>query len=217
MEMVKTMANRFARPPDGTLPKCYLLSAALLLTLAAGCHHAPLLDATPLDSAGMSYDSIKTAKTLSITAPEVAELAKVRRAGLSDAVCITLLQIFHARKQPFASGNAIAGLVEVHMSDDTIIELARLNQVGIGSGDLQAMRLAGISDATILEVARHRSEGKAVLAGASLANMKNAGIRDSTLQELVRRGIPDSQIDSILAMRRRGGSDAEILRYFAGS
>jgi hypothetical protein len=92
-----------------------------------------------------------------------------------------------------------------------------LNQLGVGAGDLQAMRLAGISDATILEVARHRAEGKDVLAGASLANMKNAGIRDSTLQELVRRGIPDSQIDSILAMRRRGGSDAEILRYFVGS
>ncbi len=79
------------------------------------------------------------------------------------------------------------------------------------------MRLAGIADATILEVARQRAAGKVVLGGASLANMKNAGMGDTMLQELVHRGVSDSQLNAILAMRRHGEKDAEILKHFPSS
>ena len=78
-----------------------VLSAVLLLALLGGCHSAPLIDTRPLDSVGMSYDSIQKAKSLNVTPPEVAEIAKVKQAGLSDEGCITLLQIFHGRSHPF--------------------------------------------------------------------------------------------------------------------
>jgi hypothetical protein len=84
-------------------------------------------------------------------------------------------------------------------------------------GELQAMRLAGLSDGVILEVARRRSEGRPVLSGASLAQMKNAGLSESTLLELARRGLPDSQAEAIVTLRRRGAGDAEILRRFTSS
>ena len=83
-------------------------------------------------------------------------------------------------------------------AEDTIIELAKLNQLGLRAGELEAMRLAGLSDAILLEVARHRAAGKPVLAGASLANLKNAGVRELTLLELARRGVPDSQAAAII-------------------
>jgi hypothetical protein len=47
--------------------------------------------------------------------------------------------------------------------------------------------------------------------------MKNAGLRESTLLELARRGIPDSKAAAIIAYRRHGASDAEILRRYTGS
>jgi hypothetical protein len=102
------------------------------------------------------------------------------------------------------------------MSEDTILELARLNQVGLSAGEFQAMRLAGLSDAIVLEVARHRAANQPVLSGASLAGLKNVGVRESTLLELARRGVPDSQASSIAVFRRRGASDSEILRRFTG-
>jgi hypothetical protein len=194
--------------------------ALFLLTcvfLASGCHRAILVDTSPLDAAGMSYDSIQKLKALKVTTPEVAELAKVRQGGLSDAGCIEILQIFRGRSQAFKAGDAVAGLLQVGMSEDTVLELAKLNQLGLGAGELQAMHLAGLSDDIIVEVARHHAEGKPVLSGASLAQMKNAGMRNSTLLELVRRGIADSETSAILASRRRGVRDAEILRRFAGS
>ena len=77
------------------------------------------------------------------------------------------------------------------------------------------MRLAGLSDAILLEVARHRAANQPVLAGASLANLKNAGVRELTLLELVRRGVPDSQAAAIIAFRRHGATDAQIISHFA--
>jgi hypothetical protein len=215
--MANILPNRFATL-IGPLPnRCGSLCAVLLLLLAVGCHTAPLLDTTSLDSAGMSYDSIQKAKSLNVTQAEVAQLAKARSAGFSDSDCITLLQIFRARNRPFDAGDSVAGLIRARMSDESVIQLATLNQLGVEVGELQAMRLAGIVDATILEVARQRAAGKIVLGGASLANMKNAGMGDATLQELVHRGVSDSQLNSILALRRHGESDAEILRHFPPS
>ncbi|HEY6904362.1 MAG TPA: hypothetical protein VI216_08645, partial [Candidatus Acidoferrales bacterium] len=76
--------------------------------------------------------------------------------------------------------------------------------------------LAGLSDDILLEVARHRANGRPVLSGASLARLKNTGMRTSTLFELARRGVPDSQGSAIISYRRHGASDAEVLRRFAG-
>lgn len=192
-------------------------TVAFLALLVSGCHHEPLINTAPLDSAGMNYDAIQQLKGLKLTAQEVGEFARARQAGLPDASCVEVLRIFRSRGQAFDAGGNAAGLIQAGVSPDAVIELAHLNQLGLGAGELQAMRLAGISDETIVEVARHHAEGRTVLSGASLAGMKNAGLRETTLLELARRGIPDSQTDGIIALRRRGVKDAEILRHFSGS
>lgn len=188
-----------------------------LAFFAAGCHSIPPVDTKPLDTAGMTYDSIQQLKALQITTPEVAEVAAARQGGFSDASCIAVFRIFRDRKQPFDAGDDVAGLVRAQMSEDTILQLARLNQLGLSAGEFQAMRLAGLSDAIVLEVARHRAANQPVLSGASLAGLRNVGVREATLLELTRRGVPDSQASAITAFRRRGASDAEILRRFSGS
>lgn len=194
-----------------------ICAAALLSLLAAGCQRALFVNTTPLDTSGMTYDAIRQVKSLKITTEEVGELATARQAGLPDEDCVEVLRVYRARSKKFDAGGNVAGLIQAGMNPPAIVELARLNQLGVESGELQAMRLAGIPDEVIIEVARHHSEGKPVLSGASLAGMKNSGIRDTTLLELARRGVPDSQTDDIVSLRRRGMKDAEILRRFAGS
>ncbi|HXA76059.1 MAG TPA: hypothetical protein VNV41_02905 [Candidatus Acidoferrales bacterium] len=191
-----------------------LVVLAMMLSVA-GCHPVPPLDTKPLDTSGMNYDAIQQLKSLNVTAPEVSQLATARQAGFTDASCVAALKIYRGRSQPFDAGDEIASLIRAQVSEETILELARMNQLGLGAGELEAMRLAGLSDAILLEVARHRAAGKPVLAGASLANLKNAGVRELTLLELVRRGVPDSQAAAILTFRRRGASDAQIISHFA--
>lgn len=181
------------------------------------CENLMPVDTKPLDNAGIRYGSIKELKALHITAAEVGEIAKVRQSGLTDADCVSLLQIFHGRSESFTAGDAIASLHQSGLSESSVLALAAMDQVGLGYGDLQAMHLAGLSDAIILEVARHHASGTPALSGASLGTMRNLRIDNATLLELVRRGIPDSQAPEIIALRRHGSTDAEILRRFTAS
>jgi hypothetical protein len=213
-DSLKFRPSKCAKP---RAPRGPILALLSLSVLAAGCKHVQPLDTKPLDASGMSYNTIKKLESLEITAPEVTELTKARSAGLSDASCTEVFQISHGRGEAFASGDAVAGLLRVGMSEPSVLELARLNQLGLGVGELQAIRLTGLSDSIVLEVARHRAAGRPELSGPSLARMKNAGLRESTLLELARRGIPDSKAAAIIAYRRHGASDAEILRRYSGS
>jgi hypothetical protein len=188
-----------------------------ILLFQPACDRLAPLDTKPLDNAGMNYSAIKELRGLHITAAEVGEIAKVRQSGLSDADCVMLLQIFHGRRELFTAGDAVASLHQSGVSEGSILALAGMDQLGLGYGELQAMHLAGLSDAIVLEVARHHASGKPALSGASLGALRNLRIDNATLLELVRRGIPDSEASEIIALRRHGSSDAEILRRFTAS
>jgi hypothetical protein len=191
--------------------------AAAVFLIAAGCKHMQPLDTKPLDAAGVGYASIKKLEVLNITSEEIPEIAKMRSAGFSDDACVSIVEIYHQNGKPFAAGEAVAGLVKASVGEDTILELARMDQLGIGAGEFQVMRLAGLSDAIILETAKHEAAGTPSLSGPSLGKLKNSGLRESTLLELEQRGIPDSATDQILAMRRHRATDKEILRKFTGT
>jgi hypothetical protein len=196
---------------------CFVSVALLLPVLCAGCHPVPPVDTKPLDAAGVSYQAVKQLQALNITTEEVAEVSKARQAGFSDDACVQILQMYRARLLPFDAGDAIAGLLGAGASEDLVMNLARLNQLGLSAGELEAMRLAGLSDEILLTVARHRAAHEAVLSGASLAGLKNLGVRSSTLLALVQHGVPESQAAAIMSSRRHGANDAQILRQFPGS
>lgn len=196
-----------------------ILASLLCLgaALAVGCHSIPPVDTKPLDTAGMSYDSIQQVKALQVTTAEISQLAEARESGYPDSACIETFKIYRSRKEAFDAGDAISGLMQSGLDESIVLDLARMNQLGINAGEFQAMKLANLSDEIILEVARHRADGKPVLSGASLAELKNSGMRQSTLLELVRRGVPDSEAHAIITYRRRGVDDAQILSHFARS
>jgi hypothetical protein len=209
-------ARGLGRAVDRRSSHTWIFVLAVLL-LQSACQSLIPLDTKPLDNAGVHYSSIKELKALHITAAEVGEIAKVRQSGLTDADCVTLLQIFHGRGEAFTAGDAIASLHQSGLSEGSVLALAGMDQVGLGYGELQAMHLAGLSDAIVLEVARHHASGKPALSGAALGTLRNMRIDNATLLELVRRGIPDSEAPEIIALRRHGSTDAEILRRFTAS
>jgi len=191
------------------------LFAAIALA-CAGCSRVKPVDTTALDSSGVGYDAVQQLTALKITPAEVTQIAKARSGGFSDDDCVAILKIYRSQNRPFDAGDAVAGLSQVGMADTSILNLAKINGLGLGWGELQAMKLAGMSDAIVMAVAQQRADGKPVLSGASLARLKNAGMRDPILLELVKQGVPDSEAGKILAYRRRGASEREILRQFAG-
>jgi len=160
----------------------------------------------------MWFRSIEELKELAITDVEVAELAKARQAGVTDAGCIELLRLARQRHQGFASGDAIAGLRQVDVTEATILELARLDQIGLWAGEAQAMRLAGLSDQILLGVARRRAAGQTTLSGPSLVRLKNAGLSEVDLLNFIERGTTDEQAEQMLAAHQRAMTPSGFIR-----
>jgi hypothetical protein len=190
--------------------------SVLAVFLVCGCHRVEQLDTTALDTSGMNFSDIQALRGMDITKDEVSQILDARQGGLSDDDCVTLVRLARQRKEPFHAGDDVAQLLRAGVSEPTVMQLAQLNQIGPWSGEAVAMHLAGLSDQIILEEAHRRSAGLAVLSGASLAEFKNLGVREATLLQLVRRGVPDSEAPNIIALRRRGWTDAQILRRYPG-
>ena len=149
----------------------------------------------------MNFYSIQDVKALNPSDAEIAEVAKAKMGGLSDKTCIELLRLSRT-VGPAQFAEPADGLVQAGMTEDEIIELAKMKQLGLGYGELQAMRLTGLSDVVVMEVARRHASGKQALSGVSLARLKDSGLSQAALFELVRRGIKDSDVPGIVAMRR---------------
>ena len=190
-----------------------LVLATLLAAFAlAGCKHIKPVDLRPLDQAGMWYQSLEDLRKLEPTDAEVAQLVIVRRAGMSDAGCLDLVRIARSRRKPFASGEAVAALLRVHISESNVLELARLDQLGLWVGEAQAMRLAGLSEDIVMTVARRRSSGLASLSGAALAQLKNVGVDEPKMMGLINRGASDEEAQKIVAARHRAATPSGFVR-----
>lgn len=197
-------------------PRRIALFSFAAALLAFGCKHLKPLDTSALDNAGMNFTAVQTLKGMDITNEEVAQIARVRHAGLTDDDCVSLVRLARNRQEKFQIGDDVAQLLRAGVSEPTVMQLAQLNEISSWSGEAVVMRLAGLSDEIILEAARRHTAGLPVLSGASLANFKNTGMREATLLQLVRRGVPDNEAPTILTLRHRGWSDAQILRRYPG-
>jgi hypothetical protein len=149
----------------------------------------------------MWVNSVEQLRQLKISDAEVQQLVLAHQAGLTDAACIELVRISHARQEIFASGQAAGGLLGAGFHEDSVLELARLNQLGAWSGEAQAMRLAGLSDEVVLAVAKRRAAGQPVLSSRKIADLQNAGLTQNEIIAQINRGATDADADEIVARR----------------
>ena len=180
---------------------CGLLLAVALLS--SSCKPAQKPQADQAVQMAMWLDSVPDLKTLGVSNAEIGELSKAHEAGLSDPATVVLIKYARQRQQPFADGQPIANLLRAGSSEETVLELARLNQLGIWAGQAAAMRLAGLSDKIILAVAQRRSQGLPVLSGEKLAELKNTGVSDAEILGMVQKGTSEKDASGFIAQRER--------------
>jgi len=171
-------------------------------------------DMRPLDKTGMDSISIAALRALDTTDAEVAELVIVKNAGLADSFCIELVRAARGRSVAFTAGEDVSTLHRIGLAEATILEIARLDQFGLWTEEVRALRLASVTDAVILVLTQRRAAGQSALSSLALARLKNAGIADATLLELARRGLTDDQAEQILRLPPRQRSPTELLRRF---
>jgi hypothetical protein len=189
---------RFA--PARRLPCAFLLAS---IALVCSCKPAQKADTEQADQMAMWLDSVPQLKALNVSNAEIGELSKAHQAGLTDPSTVVLIQLARDHKTPFADGESVAELLNAGSSEATVLELARLNQLGAWAGEASAMRLAGLSDKIILAVAHRRSQGLTVLSGQKLGELKNTGVTDAMILEMIQKGDSDATATKFIAQRER--------------
>ena len=160
----------------------------------------------------MYFNNVEQLRQLGVSDSEVAQLVPARQAGVTDDTCIELVRIVHTRHQPFTDGQGVAGLVGAGVAENSVLELARLNQLGLWSGEAEALRLSGLSDQVILAIARRRAAAQPVLSSAKIGALKNAGLSEAQILADINSGISDEQADKIIAERNYAAGGHSFVR-----
>src|SRR6202051_1470305 len=128
------------------LSRC--LSGGLLLAFVlamASCKSTQKADTEQSDQMAMWLDSVPQLKTLNVSNAEIRELTTAHQAGLTDPSTVVLIKLGPDHKQQFVHGKSVGHLLKCGSPEQTVLDRARLNQLGIWAGEAQAMRLAGLS------------------------------------------------------------------------
>ncbi len=172
-----------------------LLLGVLALLRVGGCEKHLLTDYRPLDRAGMWSSNVEELKKLNTSDTEVAQLVKMKQAGLSDDTCVALMGQARDRKQQFTSADSVVNLSRAGYSDAVILEIAKRDQLDILSGDAVMLRLVGLSDGAVDKILHRRLAGQRTMGSAQIGRLKNTGLSEKQILERINQGMTDAQAD----------------------
>jgi hypothetical protein len=191
-------------------PHLLLLGAYALL--AGGCNKHLLTDYRPLDQAGMYFSNIEELKGQNTSDQEVAQLVKLKQAGISDETCVALLGAAHAHQHPFISADSAASLAQAGINEAEILTIARADQLDNLSTDAVTLKLVGLSDATVQTVLHRRMQGLPTLNSAQIGRLKNTGLTEKQILERIKAGMTDAQAEKEIVARENARNQTGFVR-----
>jgi hypothetical protein len=180
--------------------KLVLLGVFVLFRMS-GCHQHPLTDYRPLDQAGMWSSSVEQLKALNTSDLEVAQLVKLKQAGIGDDACVTLVTEAHQRQHLFASADSAVNLARAGYSEPVILEISKVDQLDIISGDAVMLKLVGLSNSAVDYILHRRLKGQRTMSSAEIGRLKNTGLAEKQILERINNGMTDAQADKEAALR----------------
>ena len=178
-----------------------LIPLGVLLLRTFACQSHPLTDYRPLDKAGMFSSNVEQLKTLNTSDAEVAQLVKLKRAGIGDDTCVTMVNDAHQRQHLFTSADSAVNLVRAGYAEPLILEISKTDQLDIISGDAVMLRLVGLSDSAVNAILHRRMKGLPTLNSAEIGRLKNTGLTEKQIMERINEGMTDAQADREAAAR----------------
>jgi hypothetical protein len=180
--------------------KLTLLGVFILFRMS-GCHQHPLTDYRPLDQAGMWSSNVEQLKTLNTSDTEVAQLVRLKQAGIGDDACVILITDAHQRQHLFTSADSAVNLVRAGYTESVILEIAKTDQLDIVSGDAVMLRLISLSDSAVDLILHRRMKGQPTMSSAEIGRLKNTGLTEKQILERINQGMTDAQADKEAAFR----------------
>jgi hypothetical protein len=178
-----------------------LLLGVFVLFRVSGCDKHPLTDYRPLDQAGMWSSNVEQLKALNTSDLEVAQLVRLKQAGVSDDACVTLVTDAHQHQHLLASADSAINLAHAGYAEPVILEIAKTDQLDIISGDAVMLRLVGLSDSAVDFILHRRLKGQRTMSSAEIGRLKNTGLTEKQILERIKDGMTDAQADKEAAFR----------------
>jgi len=207
MTQAHTPAPSLRVPYNGVMRRPALLLGVCVL-FAAGCHQHPLTDYRPLDQAGMWSSDVEQLKGLNISEQEIAQVVKLKNAGISDDTCVELVSSAHVRKNLFTSADSAVNLAGAGFTEPQILEIARAGQLDAISVDAVTLKLIGLSDSSVQLILHMHLTGKPVMASANISELKNTGLTERQILERIKAGMTDQQAEKEIEARERARDHA---------
>jgi hypothetical protein len=190
------------------------LLLGVFVLAAAGCHQHPLTDYRPLDQAGMFSSDIEQLKGLNVSDEEIAQVVKLKHAGLSDDSCVELVSSAHVHKHLFISAESATDLAGARFTEPQILDIARADKLDAISIDAVTLKLIGLSDSTVQLVLHRHLDGQPVMASAEISRLKNTGLTERQILERINAGMTDEQAEKEIHSREsaRNHKDTSFVR-----
>jgi len=169
--------------------------------LVAGCKTQPKTNYAVLDQAGMWSSSVDQLKQLEVTDLEITQLAKLKRAGASDDLCLALFKAARDHHHDFSNADSPIQLSQAGYSDDQILEMAKSDQIDILSGEAITLKLIGLSNSGVQTIIHRRIEGLPTLTSAQIGRLKNTSMSEKQILDLVNQGLSNEQIEKLIVTR----------------
>jgi hypothetical protein len=182
----------------------YFLEILVLAGSLAGCQSHPLADYRPLDKAGMWSGNLQEMRKLNPSDAEIAQVVALKDAGVSDELCLGLVDAAHAHQHPFANAAAAKSLNGANFADEQILAIAKNDQLDTISTDAVMLRLIGLSDPMIQILLQRRMKGLPTLSSAQIGRLKNTQLSEKEIMARIEHGMTDAQADAEASAREKG-------------
>jgi len=156
----------------------------------------------------MYSSSLDELKKMNITDPEVGQLAKLKKVGASDELCLSLFKTARAHNHDFSNGDAAVNLSRAGYSDQQILEMAQADQIDVLSGEAITLKLIGLSNATVQEIIQRRIQGLPTLTSEQIGRLKNTAATEKQILQMVEEGLSGDEAEKQITKREASRNHA---------
>ena len=149
----------------------------------------------------MWSSSLDELKKLNVSDAEVGQLTKLKQAGASDDLCLSLLKAARAHHHEFASAESAMSLSRAGYTDPEIVQMAQTDQTDILAVDAVTLKLIGLTNPTVQTIMQRRVQGLPTPTSAQIGRLKNTGMSEKQILEFVNQGYSDAQIEALITQR----------------
>jgi hypothetical protein len=186
-----------------------LILSTLLLLAACGDEKAK----TNLTQSGFSEADAQELSRQNLDSNEMLQLDMARKAGLDGASAVEMVKALHKRDLKFDIAEELRLMLADTMNATVLTQLVQMGAIPRWADDIRAMKDAGISDVTIVEISKLQFEQKKeVLSGGEYARLKKHGLTDAGVLSFARNGGTAQQAQAVTLALDLGKSEPEALK-----